>query len=175
MANHHLRVAMWLCAAATMAYVSSAGCASRSSSTTTAAAVRTTRAVTQPPTDPVAAERDRMVREVLSGIAGRESEPAGRVFENIRSLNAVPARQLLAIMSQGYARSLGVGCAHCHVVGRWASDDKVEKQIARDMIQMASTINTQLLANIKNLKGPQPIVNCTTCHRGQVKPALNLS
>ena len=42
------------------------------------------------------------------------------------------------------------------------------------MSAMVATINTQLLAKIANLKGPQPIVNCTTCHRGLVKPALNM-
>jgi hypothetical protein len=124
--------------------------------------------------DTTAAVRDRMAKEVLASIAGHETEPAGQVFKNIKSLNAVPASRLVAIMNNGYGRSLGVTCAHCHVVGQWASDAKPEKQIARDMIAMAATINTQLLANIKNLKGPQPIVNCTTCHRGSVKPALNM-
>ena len=27
---------------------------------------------------------------------------------------------------------------------------------------------------IKSLDSKQPVVNCTTCHRGEVKPALNL-
>jgi len=127
-----------------------------------------------PSPDTIAAARDRYAREVLATIAGHENEPASQVFKNVKSLPAVPAGRLVAIMNLGYGRSLGVTCAHCHTVSDWASDTKPEKQIARGMIQMAATINTQLLANIKNLKGPQPIVNCTTCHRGQVKPALNL-
>jgi photosynthetic reaction center cytochrome c subunit len=131
-------------------------------------------AVRAAPPDTIAAARARMAAEVLATITGRETEPASQVFKNIKSLNAVPAGRLVAIMNQGYGRSLGVTCAHCHVVGQWASDEKPEKQIARDMIAMAATINTQLLANIKNLKGPQPVVNCTTCHRGSVKPALNI-
>jgi hypothetical protein len=126
------------------------------------------------PVDTVAAERDRLAKEVLATIAGRENEPAGQVFKNVKNLGAVPAGRLVAIMNLGYGRSLGVSCTHCHVAANWASDEKPEKVIARDMIQMAATINTQLLAGIKNLKGPQPIVNCTTCHRGHVKPALNL-
>jgi hypothetical protein len=127
-----------------------------------------------PPPDSVTAERARYAREVLTSIAGHEGEPAGKVFKNLKTLTDIPASRLLAIMNFGYGRSLGVSCSHCHVVGQWDSDSKPQKQIARDMIQMASTINNQLLANIKNLKGPQPIVNCTTCHRGSVKPALNL-
>ena len=124
--------------------------------------------------DSVAAERDRFAKKVLASIAGRENDSAAVVFENVQILKGVPAGRLVAIMNLGYGRSLGVTCSHCHVVDKWGSDDKPQKQIARDMIKMAATINTQLLANIKNLKGPQPIVNCTTCHRGSVKPALNL-
>jgi len=30
------------------------------------------------------------------------------------------------------------------------------------------------LKNIAGLKDRTPIINCTTCHRGQVKPALNM-
>jgi hypothetical protein len=90
-------------------------------------------------------------------------------------LKAVPAGRLLKIMELGYSKSLGVNCTHCHVVDQWDKDDKPTKQIAREMIKMTNAINNDYLKNIKNLKGPNPIINCTTCHRGQVKPALNLS
>ena len=124
--------------------------------------------------DTIAAGRDRLAREVRASIAGRENDPAEQVFKNIKSLTGVPAGRLLAIMNVGYGKSLGVGCAHCHVVGEWASESKPQKQIAREMAQMAAAINGQFLAGIKNLKGPNAVVNCTTCHRGAVKPALNL-
>ena len=67
-----------------------------------------------------------------------------------------------------------VRCEHCHVAGKWASEDKKQKQIARDMSTMSRAINDTLLTRIPNLEGPHPTINCTTCHRGQVKPALNL-
>lgn len=89
-------------------------------------------------------------------------------------LGAVPAGRLLAIMEFGYSRSLGVTCTHCHVPDTWESEEKTQKQTARDMAGMVGTINGQLLKNIKNLKSANPIINCTTCHRGQTKPALNL-
>ena len=107
-------------------------------------------------------------------IKGKEQEPAEKVFKNIQILKGVPAARLLAIMEMGYARSLGVNCTHCHVAEKWESEDKPTKQIARDMSAMVKTINTDLLKNIKNLKSETPTVNCTTCHRGQIKPALNL-
>lgn len=107
-------------------------------------------------------------------IKGKESEPAEKVFKNIQMMKTIPAGRLLAIMEMGYARSLGTNCTHCHAPDKWESEEKPTKQIAREMMAMVGKINGELLKNIKNLKSESPTVNCTTCHRGQVKPALNL-
>lgn len=107
-------------------------------------------------------------------IKGRENEPAEKVFKNVQMMKTVPAGRLLAIMEMGYARSLGVNCTHCHAPEKWESEEKPPKQIAREMAAMVGKINGEMLKNIKNLKSENPVVNCTTCHRGQVKPALNL-
>ena len=112
--------------------------------------------------------------EVAKLIAGQENKPAEVVFKNIKILNGVPAGHVLGIMQIGFARSLGVSCAHCHVPGQWEKDDKPAKQIARDMWAMMHTIDNNLLKNIDGLKDRTPMVNCTTCHRGQLKPALDL-
>jgi hypothetical protein len=112
--------------------------------------------------------------ELRKRIAGQEEKPAEQVFKNIQLLKGVPAGRLLRIMEMGYSRSLGVNCTHCHVPGEWEKDDKPTKQIARDMAAMMATINTQHLKQIKNLRSENPTINCTTCHRGQTKPALNL-
>lgn len=114
------------------------------------------------------------IAELTKQIAGKENLPAEQVFKNIQVLKGIPAGRLLRIMELGYSRSLGVNCTHCHVVDQWDKDDKPTKPIAREMSKMVQTINNDLLKPIKNLKGPNPIVNCTTCHRGQIKPALNL-
>ncbi len=114
------------------------------------------------------------IAELTKQIAGKENLPAEQVFKNIQILKGIPAGRLLRIMELGYSRSLGVNCTHCHVVDQWDKDDKPTKPIAREMSKMVQTINNDLLKPIKNLKGPNPIVNCTTCHRGQIKPALNL-
>jgi len=107
-------------------------------------------------------------------IKGKEQEPASGVFKNIQMLKTMPAGRLLAVMEMGYAGSLGVACTHCHVPDKWESEDKTQKQTARDMWAMMGRINTEMLKNIKNLKSASAAVNCTTCHRGQVTPALNL-
>ena len=105
-------------------------------------------------------------------IKGKENEPAEKIFQNIQMLKGIPAGRVLRIMEMGYARSLGVNCTHCHVPEKWESDEIATKQIARDMITMVSTINDQALKKIKNLS-EKATINCTTCHRGQVQPALN--
>lgn len=113
---------------------------------------------------------------IRAAIKGREQEPASKVFKNVTTpmLKDAPAARLLAVMEFGYARSLGVSCSHCHVPDRWDAEDKTQKQTARDMAAMTARINTELLKGIKNLKSATPTVNCTTCHRGQIVPGLNL-
>ena len=123
---------------------------------------------------PAAFNQAEALTKLREQIKGKENEPAEKVFKNIQSLKGVPAGRLLAIMSFGYARSLGVDCTHCHIPDKWEAEDKNTKQIARDMSTMTKKINDELLKNIKNLKSVSPTVNCTTCHRGQIVPALNL-
>ncbi len=108
-------------------------------------------------------------------IKGREQEPAEKVFKNIQSLKGMPARNVLGIMQMGFSRSLGVDCTHCHTPGKWEAEDKEQKQTARDMWAMVQNLNGTTLKNMKNLKSPNPTVSCTTCHRGEIKPALNLA
>ena len=108
-------------------------------------------------------------------IKGREQEPAEKVFKNIQSLKGIPAGRMLGIMQMGFSRSLGVDCTHCHTPGKWEAEDKAQKQIAREMWMMVQNLNGTTLKNIKNLKGPNPTINCTTCHRGEIKPATNLA
>lgn len=131
---------------------------------------------TSEPSTPEAIKQlnDDSVATLSKQIAGREDQPAEAVFKNIKILTGVPAGNLLKIMQFGYSRSLGVSCVHCHVPGQWDKDDKSAKQITRDMSKMAHTIIFDLLRNIDGLKDRNPLVNCTTCHRGQLKPALNL-
>ena len=112
-------------------------------------------------------------KEVLATIAGKEKLPAGEVFKNVKLLKDVPAARLLAIMDIGYSRSLGVDCDHCHVEGRWDADEKRPKLAAREMIVMMREIN-DLLGKMENIDNTEPAVNCTTCHRGFVKPALQM-
>lgn len=125
-------------------------------------------------TQPERPPQPAFITALKESIKGKEQLPAEQVFTNIDVLKGVPAGRIIPIMQFGYSRSLGVQCTHCHVRGNWAADTNPNKEIAREMSRMTKRINQELLKEIKNLKSDQPVVNCTTCHRGQVKPALDI-
>lgn len=135
---------------------------------------RTVEAQTAP--TPAPFDQAAAIAKLREQIKGKENEPAEKVFKNLQTpmLKSGPAARVLAVMEFGYARSLGVNCTHCHAPDKWESDEKPQKQIARDMSAMVARLNGELLKSIKNLKSTSPTVNCTTCHRGEIKPALNL-
>lgn len=113
------------------------------------------------------------VTELLQAIKGRENRPAGEVFKNVQLLKNVPAARFLRIMDAGYSQSLGVGCDHCHSEDRWEADEKRAKLAAREMIVLTQEINNSL-AKLEQIDTSEATVNCTTCHRGYVKPALQM-
>ena len=127
-------------------------------------------------TSPAPFDQAAAVAKLKDQIKGRENEPAPAVFKNIQTpfIKSIPAGRMLAVMEMAYSRSLGVNCTHCHTPEKWEADDKPQKQVARDMAAMVVRINGELLPWVKNLKSERPTINCTTCHRGDVKPALNL-
>jgi hypothetical protein len=112
---------------------------------------------------------DSVIAGLEKNIAGRENEPAEKVFKNIQILKGQPAVRVLRIMQFGFAPALGVECKYCHVEGGWEKDDNQAKQIARKMWNMVGTINQQ----VKDIVDDKAAVNCYTCHRNQEKPALN--
>ena len=86
---------------------------------------------------------------------------AEEVYKNIQVLQGMPAEQLIPTM-QHFEASLGVGCNFCHLQAR-ESDQKMEKLVARKMMQMVSAINKD------NFDGSYA-VTCYSCHRGATKP-----
>jgi hypothetical protein len=119
-------------------------------------------------------ELHRAVAALHKSIEGREGEPSEKVFKNIQNFKGVPAGRLLAAMEKGFSPALGVSCTHCHDSEHWESDAKDEKKAARGMMKMVGDINEKYLKGMPGLMSDKPVVNCTTCHRGQVKPALSL-
>lgn len=114
-------------------------------------------------------DKNPFVAALEKQIAGQENKPAEEVFKNIQLLKGMPAGRFLRVMQMGFSASLGVDCTHCHVADQWDKDDKEAKQTARKMWTFVAKVNQDLKQAIG--KGT---VNCTTCHRGQVKPATSL-
>ena len=119
------------------------------------------------------ATNDRHVQRILASIAGREQEPAGQVFKNLKleSYREIPAGRFLQVMNLGFSRALGVTCTHCHVEDDFAADTKRPKLAAREMVGLARGIAERIDA-MAHLESPRDerVVNCTTCHRGHVRP-----
>jgi hypothetical protein len=145
-------------------------------SITLAALAATMLAMTAPTSgegQPPASENDRQTELLLKSIAGKEKLPAEQVFKNVQVMKGVPAERFLRVMNFGYSKSLGINCSHCHVDDDWASDEKRPKLAAREMILFTRETNAKL-RDMKHLDTAEPIVNCTTCHRGSLEPATNL-
>src|SRR5687767_11503782 len=113
------------------------------------------------------------VRELMQAIKGKENRPAGEVFKNVKMMKDVPAARFLKIMDTGFNRALGIGCDHCHVEDRWEADEKRPKRAAREMMALVNQINDSL-AQLQDIDTSDATVNCTTCHRGYVKPATQM-
>jgi DNA-binding transcriptional regulator YiaG len=113
------------------------------------------------------------VKDVLASIAGKEDKPAGEVFKNVKLMKDVPAARFVRIMETGFAKSLGVSCEHCHVTDRWEADEKRPKRATREMMKLVRQIN-ETLKTMPDVDNADATVNCTTCHRGFVKPALQM-
>jgi len=114
-------------------------------------------------------DKNPFVAALEKQIAGQENKPAEEVFKNIQLLKGMPAGRVLRVMQIAFNTSLGVDCTHCHVAGQWEKDDREAKQTARKMWTFVARINQDLKQSIG-----RGTVNCTTCHRGQVKPATNM-
>jgi hypothetical protein len=84
--------------------------------------------------------------------------------------------ELHLIMRQ-YSKALGVRCGFCHERKEgqehadFASDNKHEKEITRDMMRMVNDINEKYLAQSGN--GHFEKITCVTCHMGRKVPIIS--
>lgn len=92
--------------------------------------------------------------------------------KNIQILDGLSDLELQRTMNM-IRGSLGVHCDFCHVVDDktgwdFASDAKMTKETARDMILMVEKINREQFAG-------RPMISCNTCHRGSTRPVSMVS
>ncbi|MGD9902745.1 MAG: c-type cytochrome [Vicinamibacterales bacterium] len=98
-----------------------------------------------------------------------------KTFANLQVLPKTSAPADVMATMKGFAQALGVRCQHCHV-GRegqpldqfdFVTDTPSTKLVARRMMRLVETINTELAGG-----GGEPAarVTCYTCHRGAARP-----
>jgi len=89
----------------------------------------------------------------------------------------IPVRTLIDTMAS-FTRALGVRCTYCHVGEEsqplssydFPSDQKPEKEKAREMLRMVGAINGEYLTKLTARRTPPITVACATCHRGVTEP-----
>jgi len=116
-----------------------------------------------------------LVALVVLGIAA--SAPADPVFKNLKVLpKNISHDELDSIMHQ-FNNALGVKCNFCHAPQKenpkkldFASDEKGEKDAAREMMRMTTRINKKFFKYKKDDEHPIPPVGCVTCHHGDPHP-----
>lgn len=111
--------------------------------------------------------RKQAIAELLATLQGRENEPAGAVFKNVKLHKDMPVKDFLTMMDEQYGRSLSFACTNCHMDnGDYASDTRKNKVIARQMERMQRDIDAKYIAKVKELDDPRPKTTCVMCHRG---------
>ncbi|HEY8898239.1 MAG TPA: c-type cytochrome [Niastella sp.] len=116
-----------------------------------------------------------LVALVVLGIAA--SAPADPTYKNLKVLpKNITHEELDSVMHQ-FNSSLGVKCNFCHASQKdnarkldFASDEKGEKNAAREMMRMTNRINKKFFHYKKDDQHPIPPVGCMTCHHGDPHP-----
>jgi hypothetical protein len=95
----------------------------------------------------------------------------------------ISGEELHAIM-RGYSQSLGVRCGFCHVSEQvegqqrakfdFASDNKREKKVARNMMLMVQAINENYIDKMIGTDHPLEHITCVTCHMGRRTPVVSV-
>ena len=117
----------------------------------------------------------------FKSIDANESQPN---WKNLKVLPQDISKDSLDFLMDGYSNALSVNCDHCHAVSKdnpgrldFASDEKIEKDITRGMINMTNEINANYF--LPHFPDPKPeqvfVVGCVMCHRGAVNPEKYLS
>ena len=124
-------------------------------------------------------------QQAPSNRAAGAAPPPANGFTNLQVWPKDTPRAVIIQFMDAFSDSLGVGCDYCHVRrdGKldFASDDKREKRVARQMILLRDSINVVLPAIVEKPAGAGPTamagqpgapvrVLCSSCHRGLPVP-----
>jgi len=98
-----------------------------------------------------------------------------------RNLKVLPqdiSEEALGKIMDDFEKDLGVKCDFCHVPMKndsskldFASDERPEKEISREMMKMTIKINNEFFQAKNAIIGDSLLaVTCNTCHRGDPHP-----
>jgi photosynthetic reaction center cytochrome c subunit len=98
--------------------------------------------------------------------AATDGPRASVVFQNVKvvgDLSVAQFTRLMASMTTWVAPN--EGCIYCHNPANFAEDSKYTKVVARRMLEMTRTVNSQWKTHVAGTG-----VTCYTCHRGNAIP-----
>ena len=115
---------------------------------------------------------------VFIGIAA--SKPQAFTERNLKVLPKGISDADLDSVMETYSKHLNVSCDFCHAESKtnkndldYASDDKPEKEITRQMMRMTAAINKDYFNyTIVYKAGENMAVSCFTCHDGFPRPEM---
>jgi hypothetical protein len=119
-----------------------------------------------------------LIAFVVIGVAA--SKPELTYERNLKVLPKDISNADLDSLMETYCKQLKVGCDFCHANSKinpnehdFASDDKPEKEITRQMMRMTAAINKDYFNyTIIYKAGEQMAVSCYTCHDGFARPEM---
>lgn len=98
--------------------------------------------------------------------------------KNLKVLPKNISHEELDKVMDNFKMALGVKCGYCHAPKKdnskkldFASDEKPEKERARDMLRMVAKINKKYFQKEMKDGKRTNVVNCITCHNGKTEPA----
>lgn len=112
------------------------------------------------------AQQESNIMPVSLPPAPAEGPKASLVFKNVKVLGDLSVPQFTRLMASiATWISPQEGCAYCHDLTNFPDDSKYTKVVARRMLEMTRTINTQWKTHVAETG-----VTCFTCHRGNPIP-----
>jgi hypothetical protein len=106
----------------------------------------------------------------VSLLAQQPADRAAAPAPAPKNLKLLAPNSDIRFIMRNFADALGVKCSYCHVEGDFASDTNPKKEMARKMIAMVRLIDTSFPSSAGAFPEGYHEVDCSTCHRGSVKP-----
>ena len=114
-------------------------------------------------------DRQKIIAELKMKYADKLEIPADSVFKNIKYLKGKSVEGVLSVMNT-WGHALGVTCRSCHEPEDWASEKKRNFLRTREMIELTSSLNKDLLPKMKNFRQPVTM-GCISCHNEMKEPS----